>query len=195
MDRFEAMRIFTKVVESKSFTRAADMLDIPRASVSVTIQQLEALLKVRLLQRTTRRVSLTPDGATYYENCMRVLADIEDIESSLSGTGKAPQGKLRVDMPGALGRMVVMPKIREFHTRYPGIELMVGFGVQACRSDTRRSGLRHPHRLPARFRPRRPPCGHAPVGDCRQSRVSGTSRGAQHHRGPGAPHRGKLLLG
>ena len=128
MDRFEAMRIFTKVVETKSFTRAAGMLDIPRASVSVTIQQLEALLKVRLLQRTTRSVSLTPDGATYYENCMRVLADLEAIESSLSGTGGAPQGRLRVDMPGALGRMVIMPKLREFHARYPGIELMVGLG-------------------------------------------------------------------
>jgi DNA-binding transcriptional LysR family regulator len=73
-------------------------------------------------------VSLTPDGATYYENCMRVLADVEAIESSLSGTGKAPQGRLRVDMPGALGRVIVMPRIPEFHARYPGIELMAGFG-------------------------------------------------------------------
>jgi len=127
MDRLDAMRVFTKVVETKSFTRAADMLDLPRASVSITIQQLEALLKVRLLQRTTRKVSLTPDGATYYASCLRVLADIEAIESALSER-KAPQGRLRVDMPGALGRMVVMPRIREFHARYPDIELMVGFG-------------------------------------------------------------------
>jgi LysR family transcriptional regulator for bpeEF and oprC len=127
MNKFEAMKVFTKVVETGSFTQAANLLDLPRASVSVTIQQLEALLKVRLLQRTTRRVSLTPDGATYYENCVRVLADLEQIENAFSHTGLAPQGKLRVDMPAAIGRMVVMPRIHEFHARYPGIELMVGF--------------------------------------------------------------------
>jgi len=71
MDRLQAMKVFTRVVETNSFTRAADSLGLPRASVSVIIQQLETYLKVRLLQRTTRRLNLTPDGAAYYERCVR----------------------------------------------------------------------------------------------------------------------------
>lgn len=128
MDRLQAMKVFTRVVDTGSFTRAADTLDLPRASVTVIVQQLEAHLKVRLLQRTTRRLNLTPDGAAYYERCVRVLADIEEMESSFENVGKAPRGKLRVDMPAALGRMLVMPRIADFHSRYPDIELMLGFG-------------------------------------------------------------------
>ena len=128
MDRLQAMKVFTRVVETNSFSRAADTLDLPRASVTTIIQNLEAHLKVRLLQRTTRRLSLTPDGAAYYERCVRILADIEETESSLSHAQRAPRGRLRVDMPSALGKLVVMPKIDEFHERYPDIELMVGFG-------------------------------------------------------------------
>jgi LysR family transcriptional regulator, regulator for bpeEF and oprC len=128
MDRLQGMKVFTRVVETNSFTRAAETLDLPRASVTTIIQNLEAHLKVRLLQRTTRRLSLTPDGAAYYERCVRILADIEETESSLSQAQRAPRGKLRVDMPGGLGKLVVMPKIDEFHERYPDIDLMVGFG-------------------------------------------------------------------
>jgi len=128
MDRLQAMKVFTRVVETNSFSRAADTLDLPRASVTTIIQNLEAHLKVRLLQRTTRRLSLTPDGAAYYERCVRILADIEETESSLSHAQRAPRGRLRVDMPSALGKLVVMPKIDEFYERYPDIELMVGFG-------------------------------------------------------------------
>lgn len=128
MDRLQAMKVFTRVVEADSFSRAADTLDLPRASVTTIIQNLEAHLKVRLLQRTTRRLSLTPDGAAYYERCVRILADIEETEGSLSNAQRMPRGKLRIDVPSALGRLVVMPKIDEFHERYPDIELMVGFG-------------------------------------------------------------------
>jgi LysR family transcriptional regulator, regulator for bpeEF and oprC len=128
MDRLQAMKVFTRVVETGSFTRAADSLDLPRASVTIVVQQLEAHLKVRLLQRTTRRTSLTPDGAAYYERCLRVLADIEEMENSFEHTGKIPRGKLRVDMPSAVGRMLVMPNIADFHNRYPDIALMMGFG-------------------------------------------------------------------
>ena len=128
MDRLQGMKVFTRVVETNSFTRAAETLDLPRASVTTIIQNLEAHLKVRLLQRTTRRLSLTADGAAYYERCVRILADIEETESSLSQAQRAPRGKLRVDMPSALGKLVVMPKIDEFHERYPDIDLMVGFG-------------------------------------------------------------------
>jgi LysR family transcriptional regulator for bpeEF and oprC len=128
MDRLQAMKVFTRVVETNSFSRAADALDLPRASVTVIIQQLEAHLKVRLLQRTTRRLNLTPDGAAYYERCVRILADVEETESSFSRFTRGPRGKLRIDMPSALGRLIVMPKIHDFHERFPDIDLMIGFG-------------------------------------------------------------------
>jgi LysR family transcriptional regulator for bpeEF and oprC len=128
MDRLHAMKVFTRVVDAESFTRAAGLLNLPRASVTVIIQNLEAHLKVRLLQRTTRQLSLTADGAAYYERCILILADIDETENLFLNVGRAPRGKLRVDVPGALGRMVVMPKIREFQARYPEIELLIGFG-------------------------------------------------------------------
>lgn len=128
MDLLFAMKVFCRVVESTSFTRAADTLHIPKASATVIIQQLEAHLKARLLQRTTRSLSLTPDGAAYYERCVRILADIEETENAFTGTTDAPRGKLRVDMPTSLGKLLVLPDIFAFHARYPDIELMLGFG-------------------------------------------------------------------
>src|SRR6202795_1617426 len=104
MDRLQAMKVFTRVVETNSFSRAADTLDLPRASVTVIVQQLEAHLKTRLLQRTTRRLNLTPDGAAYYERCVRILADIEEAEHFLTTASQGPRGKLRIDMPTAVGR-------------------------------------------------------------------------------------------
>ncbi|NGZ85091.1 LysR family transcriptional regulator [Duganella aceris] len=128
MDRLQAMKVFIRVAESGSFSRAADMLSIPRASATIVIQQLEAHLKVRLLQRTTRRLSLTTSGAAYYERCVRILADIDDAESAIDMTSQSPRGKLRIDMPTLLGRLIVMPALFEFMAQYPDIELMVGFG-------------------------------------------------------------------
>jgi LysR family transcriptional regulator for bpeEF and oprC len=128
MDRLQAMQVFTRVVESNSFSRAADTLDMPRASVTTIIQNLEAFLGVRLLQRTTRRLNLTPDGAAYYERCVRILADIAETEQLFHEGARNPRGKLRVDMPSSIGRLVVLPRLCEFHTRYPDIELMVGLG-------------------------------------------------------------------
>jgi LysR family transcriptional regulator, regulator for bpeEF and oprC len=128
MDRLQAMQVFTRVVESNSFSRAADTLDMPRASVTTIIQNLEAFLGVRLLQRTTRRLNLTPDGAAYYERCVRILQDIEETEQSFHEGARNPRGKLRVDMPGSIGRLIVLPQLCEFRTRYPDIELMVGLG-------------------------------------------------------------------
>jgi LysR family transcriptional regulator for bpeEF and oprC len=128
MDRFQAMQVFTRVVETNSFTRAADTLNMPRASITTIIQNLERFLSVRLLQRTTRKLNLTPDGAAYYERCIRILADIEETESSFFEGGKRPKGKLRVDMPGSIGRLIVLPSLCEFRDRYPDIELMIGMG-------------------------------------------------------------------
>jgi LysR family transcriptional regulator for bpeEF and oprC len=128
MDVLFAMKVFARVVETKSFTRAADTLQIPRASATIILQQLEAHLKVRLLHRTTRSLSPTPDGAAYYERCVRILADIEDAEHAFSVTADAPRGTLRIDMPTSLGKLLVLPDVYAFHERYPDIELMLGFG-------------------------------------------------------------------
>src|SRR5476651_2204828 len=128
MDRLQAMQVFTRVVDTNSFSRAADTMDMPRASVTTIIQNLEAFLNVRLLQRTTRRLNLTPEGAAYYERCVRVLADIEEMESTFVKSETGPRGKLRIDMPGSIGRLIVMPELDDFQSRYPDIELMLGFG-------------------------------------------------------------------
>jgi len=128
MDIVMAMRVFARVVETKSFTRTAETLDLTRGRVTVIVQGLEAHLKTRLLQRTTRSLNLTADGAAYYERCVRVLADIDDLENSFLGKERAPRGKLRVDMPGALGRLIVMPAMGDFQSRYPDIDLMLGLG-------------------------------------------------------------------
>ncbi|PMS38909.1 LysR family transcriptional regulator [Trinickia symbiotica] len=127
MDRLQAMQVFTRVVDTNSFTKAAETLDLPRASVTTIIQNLEAHLGVRLMHRTTRRLSLTPDGAAYYERCVRILADIDETESSLQNGNKKPNGKLRVDMPGSIGRTIVIPSLCEFHKQYPDIDLQLGF--------------------------------------------------------------------
>lgn len=128
MDRFNAMRIFTRIVELGSFTRAADDLNMPAATATYTIKQLEAHLGTRLLQRTTRHVSTTPDGAAYYERCVRILADVEETEAGFGNSGALPRGKLRVDLQGTLARHYVLPRLSEFFERYPDIELEIGLG-------------------------------------------------------------------
>ena len=127
MDRFDAMRLYTRIVDLGSFTRAADDLQLPRATVTLAIQQLEKRLGTRLLQRTTRHVSPTPDGTAYYARCQRLLADLEETESAFSTT-TAPRGLLRVDLQGTLARRFVLPRLGEFCTRYPGVELEIGMG-------------------------------------------------------------------
>ncbi|SDV50648.1 transcriptional regulator, LysR family [Chitinasiproducens palmae] len=127
MDRLLGMQVFTRVVEMKSFSRAADSLNLPAASATTIIKNLEAHLNVRLLQRTTRRLNLTAEGADYYERCVRILAEVDESEAAVAHRGKGPRGKLRIDMPTSVGRCLVLPKIDEFRQQYPDIELMFGF--------------------------------------------------------------------
>lgn len=126
MDRFQAMQVFARVVEVNSFTRAADTLGLPRTTVTTTIQNLERHLGVRLLNRTTRRISLTPDGAAYYEHSKRILADVEETEACFQEAAVRPQGRLRIDVPASVGQLILLPALSEFHTRYPDIELVLG---------------------------------------------------------------------
>lgn len=126
MDRIQAMQVFTRVAEAGSFVRAAETLSLPSSTVTSTIKNLEKYLKVRLLNRTTRRVSLTPEGLQYLAQCREILSLIEHTESSLADSVKRPQGRLRVDMPCGIAQFIVMPKLKDFYRHYPDIYLMIG---------------------------------------------------------------------
>lgn len=128
MDRFLAMQAFIRVVDSGSFTAAAEALGIPKATLTRGVQELEAHLRTQLLNRTTRRVGVTPDGALYYERASRLLAELDEVEGSLSQQGRAPHGRLRVDMPGAIARLFIIPALPDFYARYPDIQLELGVG-------------------------------------------------------------------
>jgi DNA-binding transcriptional LysR family regulator len=126
MDRFEAMRVFTRVVERRSFTLTAQDLRLPRSTVTDAIKQLEARLGVRLLQRTTRHVSPTLDGEAYYRRCISLMADLDDAESAFAGA--KPKGLLRVDVQGTLARHFILPSLPAFFAEYPDIELSMSEG-------------------------------------------------------------------
>jgi DNA-binding transcriptional LysR family regulator len=126
MDRFDAMRVFSRVVERRSFTAAAEDTGLPRSTVTDAVKQLEARLGVRLLQRTTRHVSPTLDGEAYYRRCLSILADIEDAEGAFAGA--KPKGMLRVDVHGTLARHFVLPNLPSFLETYPEIELYMSEG-------------------------------------------------------------------
>lgn len=126
MDRIDAMQAFVRVAETGSFTKAAETLQASRTRVTQLVQQLEAHLRVKLLHRTTRKVNVTADGAAYYERVVRLLADLDDAETSLSAASDAPRGRLRVDVPAPLASLIVVPALPAFHARYPDIQLDLG---------------------------------------------------------------------
>ncbi|MBX8521014.1 LysR family transcriptional regulator [Pseudomonas cichorii] len=126
MDRFDAMQAFARVVEAGSFTRAAETLHMSKTTVTQLVQQLEARLRVKLLNRTTRKVNVTADGAAYYERVVRLLADLDDAETSLSSASALPRGRLRVDVPSPFASTILMPALPDFHARYPDIQIDMG---------------------------------------------------------------------
>ncbi|HEY4275256.1 MAG TPA: LysR substrate-binding domain-containing protein [Rhizomicrobium sp.] len=121
MDRFDAMRLFVRVVDRRSFTQAANDLEIPRSTATQVIRQLEERLGVRLLQRTTRMVRPTLDGEAYYRRTLAILDDIEDAEGAFRGA--APKGLLRVEVQGTIARHFLMPGLADFFARHPQIEI------------------------------------------------------------------------
>lgn len=126
MDRFEAMQAFVRVAEMGSFTKAAEALGSSRTRMTQLVQQLEAHLRVKLLNRTTRQVALTADGAAFHERAVRLLADLDDAETSLSAAASSPRGRLRVDVPSALARVILIPALPRFMARYPEIQIDLG---------------------------------------------------------------------
>ncbi|MFM9913130.1 MAG: LysR substrate-binding domain-containing protein [Methylophilaceae bacterium] len=126
MDRFDAMQAFARVVELNGFTKAALSLNIPKATLSAQVLALEKHLNVKLLHRTTRHVSVTKEGAAYYERAIRLLNDLEETEAAVGQASRSYTGRLRVDTSGTLGRQIIVPALKDFFLRYPDIDLEIG---------------------------------------------------------------------
>ncbi|WP_280155838.1 LysR substrate-binding domain-containing protein [Piscinibacter sp. XHJ-5] len=128
MDQLVAMRAFVHVVEAGNFTKAARALKVRTPTVTRLIQGLEGHLQVRLLQRSTRFMALTAEGETYYERAVRLLAELADVDSSAKESAATPSGRLRVECAAAIGTMVIVPALAQFHDAYPGVELQMRIG-------------------------------------------------------------------
>ena len=126
MDQIQAMRIFVRVAEAGTFTRAADSLNLPKATVTKHVHALEERLRVKLLNRTTRRVTVTPDDAAYYDRTVRLLTDLDDIEASMTNACANPRGRLRIDVGTSVAQLLIIPHLAEFHARYPDIQVDLG---------------------------------------------------------------------
>lgn len=123
-----AIRVFNRVVETGGFTRAADSLRMPKATVTKLIQSLEDHLQTKLFKRTTRSVSVTPEGECYYQRTVKWLAELEQMEGSMTESQSAPQGVLRIDVGGATARQLLLPALPDFIARYPQIQIDLGVG-------------------------------------------------------------------
>jgi LysR family transcriptional regulator for bpeEF and oprC len=123
MDKLKAITVFVRIVEAGGMGRAADSLGLPKPAVTTLIQQLEASLGVRLLNRSTRKVSVTAEGAAYYERCVAILGDLREADESVAAGAATPRGRLRVDVPTLIARSVLVPALPGFFARYPDIEL------------------------------------------------------------------------
>ncbi|WP_421684111.1 LysR family transcriptional regulator [Stutzerimonas urumqiensis] len=128
MDKLDSLQLFIRIVELESFTRAANALGIPRATATLAVKELEARLGARLLERTTRQVRPTLDGRAFYDRCKRILGDLEEAESALSMVAGNPRGTLRLDLHGSHATQIILPRITEFHERYPEITLTISSG-------------------------------------------------------------------
>ncbi len=127
MDQLQGMRVFARVAELGSFARAANDLDMSRAMASSYVAQLEQHLGTRLLHRTTRKVTVSPEGAVYLERCKRILDEVQAADDEMRHARARPQGKLRVDVPVAFGRYLLMPALPAFTERYPDVALEIRF--------------------------------------------------------------------
>jgi DNA-binding transcriptional LysR family regulator len=132
MDRIDLFRIFCRVVDCASFTRAADQLGLPRSSVSLAVRDLEGRLGTRLLHRTTRKIAPTQDGLLFYERSLSVIAQLEDAEGMFRQDDQALTGRVYVDMPGRIGRLIVAPALPEFLDMHPGVDIILGVSDRAA---------------------------------------------------------------
>lgn len=115
-----------RVAEAGSFAKAADSMNLPRSSVSKLVQDLEAHLGTKLVERTTRSVTMTTEGVTYHERAVRLLADLDDMDGTVAGARSTPKGKLRIDIGSVLANEILIPALADFQLQYPDIDLMLG---------------------------------------------------------------------
>ena len=144
IDRLHGILVFLSVVETRNFSEFARVLGVTTSAVSATVLRLEQKLAVRLLNRTTRRVSPTPEGVDLYQRCKQIIADLEQAEISVSRSGRQPSGRLRIGMPSALGNMWVIPRLSEFVQAYPSVSIEIVIGDFLAASS--REGLTPPSR-------------------------------------------------
>jgi LysR family transcriptional regulator for bpeEF and oprC len=126
LDQFLAIRTFVRIAESGSFAKAADSLQLPRSTVSKLVADLEDHLGTKLLQRTTRTVIVTAEGADYYERGVRLLADLDEMDALAASTRAQPRGRLRVDIGSSLANLILIPALPDFRARYPEVEIHLG---------------------------------------------------------------------
>jgi LysR family transcriptional regulator, regulator for bpeEF and oprC len=126
LDQLLALRTFVRVAEAGSFAKAADSMNLPRSSVSKLVQDLEAHLGAKLVERTTRSVTMTLEGAAYHERALRLLADLDDMDGTVAGSRSTPRGRLRVDIGSVLANHILIPALGAFREQYPDIDLLLG---------------------------------------------------------------------
>jgi LysR family transcriptional regulator for bpeEF and oprC len=126
MDQLLALRVFVRIAESGAFSKAADSMNIPRPTVTKLVQDLERHLGTKLLQRTTRRVNVTPEGAAYYERATRLIDDLDEMDESAARARAQPRGRIRVDIGSVLANMILIPALPSFRARYPELHLDLG---------------------------------------------------------------------
>lgn len=123
MENLNALVVFVRVAEARSFTAAAERLGLTASAVSKAITRLEKELGVRLLHRSTRLVNLTNDGAGFFEHCRDILTSVEDAERAVTLAKASPHGRLRIQVPVGFGRRVVMPALRQLSQRHPALKV------------------------------------------------------------------------
>lgn len=126
MDQLLALRMFVRIAEAGTFSKAADTLNIPRPTATKLIKDLEAHLGVKLLQRSTRRVTVTAEGAAYYERAALLLDDVEEMDALVAHTRAQPRGRLRVDIGSSLANLILIPALSDFRAKYPEIRIDLG---------------------------------------------------------------------
>jgi LysR family transcriptional regulator for bpeEF and oprC len=126
MDQFLAIRTFVRIAETGTFAKAAESLGLPRSTASKLIADLEDRLGTKLVQRTTRTVIVTPEGAAYYERAIRLIGELEDMDAALSNTRAQLKGRLRIDIGSSLANLILIPKLPDFRSRYPDVEVYLG---------------------------------------------------------------------
>ena len=131
MDKLAAMQAFVRVVDSGTFTRAADLMNVPKSTVTRLVQELEKELGVRLLHRTSRQITLTQEGQIYYEGSIRVLDEVGSLDGSVLSATRSPKGKIKVELPGSLAYQLVVPAMPDFFARYPDVQVEMSVGSRS----------------------------------------------------------------